>query len=109
MIEGHERHKVPKGHRRSSQWPKVRRAHIKKQPTCVVCGSTKKLEAHHIVPFHLDPANELNPINLITLCENKKDGINCHLFCGHLGSFRSFNASVAEDARQWAAKLIRRP
>ena len=53
---------------RSPQWNKVRNQHLKEQSTCQVCGSNEYLSVHHIVPFHLDPAKELVPSNLITLC-----------------------------------------
>jgi hypothetical protein len=69
----------------------------------------KKLEVHHIKPFHLHPELELEPKNLITLCENKSDGVNCHLLFGHLGSFRSFNVRVISDAIEWKAKILSRP
>lgn len=72
---------------RSSEWPKVRREHLKMFPKCAVCDGRSKVEVHHIVPFHVDRSLELNPSNLITLCESKKHGINCHLFVGHLGNY----------------------
>ena len=67
------------------------------------------LEVHHIKPFHLNPALELDPINLATLCESKKDGVNCHLWFGHLGNFKSFNVDVIADALFWFNKLKNRP
>src|SRR5262249_19909900 len=109
MIKRNDKDKVPKGSKRSDQWPKVRRAYLKDHPTCSVCGGTKKLEVHHVQPFHLHPNLELDPSNFITLCENDKDGVNCHLLVGHLGSFKSFNAAVREDAITWFAKIANRP
>ena len=35
---------------------------------CVVCGSTVKLEAHHIVPVSVDPTFSLTPGNGVCLC-----------------------------------------
>src|SRR5512135_3581631 len=86
--------KIPHGMKRSNKWPKVRAAHLAKHPACEVCGGNEKLEVHHKRPFHLHPDLELDPKNLITLCESKHGGVNCHLFVGHLGNFKSFNADV---------------
>ena len=97
------------GAKRSSQWPGVRKAHLKKQPNCVVCGGSKKIEVHHIRPFHLHPQLELDPKNLITLCENDGDGVNCHLAVGHLGSFKSYNEHVKRDAPYVAKRIKKRP
>ena len=60
---------------RSSQWPKIRKKHIEKQPCCMACGSCKKPEVHHIVPVHVDPSKELDPDNLITLCDKYCHGM----------------------------------
>lgn len=101
--------KIPQGSKRSGHWHKVREEHLEKNPKCAVCGGTKYLEVHHKLPFHLDPNLELDPANLITLCESKNNGINCHLGVGHLGSFKSFNKSVDEDAKTWNDKIVNRP
>jgi len=99
--------KAPKGAKRSPKWRKVRNAHIKKFPRCAVCGSTKKAEVHHKIPFHIAPDLELNPKNIVTLCERKKWGITCHLLIGHLGNYRNINISVDEDIAYMRAKLGR--
>lgn len=85
---------------RSSKWFKVRQAFVKDHNTCAACGCTQKLQVHHIEPFHLHPDKELEPSNLITLCEDKDD--ECHLRIGHLGDWKSFNPNVVTDA----AKLL---
>jgi len=90
---------------RSNQWHKVRAAYLKAHPACAVCGSTEKLEVHHIKPFSQNPELELDPNNLITLCEGKKYGVNCHLFFGHLGNYKKFNPNVRQDANEWNLKL----
>lgn len=97
--------KALKGQKRSSKWRKVRAAHIEKNPECEICGGKKKVEVHHVIPFNIAPDKELDPENLITLCERKKYGINCHLLVGHLGNYRGFNQSVQADALYWRAKL----
>jgi len=94
---------------RSSKWASVRKSHLEKCPTCSACGGTSKVEVHHIKPFNLFPELELDPDNLITLCESWKKGVNCHLFFGHLGDYRSFNDRVKEDATSWLEKLLNKP
>lgn len=89
--------KAPKGAKRSPKWRKVRNSYIKKHPKCAGCGSTKKLRCHHKLPFFLAPDLELDPKNLIVLCENKKYGINCHQNLGHRGTWKKFNPNVVED------------
>ena len=101
--------KHPLGTARSGHWPTVRKHHLEMHPTCALCGGTAKLEVHHIRPFHLHPDLELDPSNLVTLCEANKDGVNCHLLFGHLGNFKSFNVDVLEDAKQWLKKIANRP
>ncbi len=93
------------GKKRSSHWPTIRKAYLKEHPKCFVCLGTKKVEVHHKQPFHLNPELELDPSNLITLCEGAHD-VNCHLFVGHLGNFRGFNPDVIEDAKSWRTKLL---
>lgn len=97
--------KAPLGSKRSKQWPRVRKAHLKLNPRCALCGGKKKVEVHHIVPFHVEPALELVAANLITLCESRKGGITCHLFAGHLGSYRRQNKAVVEDACYLSQRL----
>lgn len=97
--------KGKKGRRRSSRWRSVRRAHLKRHPRCAVCEGNKKIEVHHKVPFHVRPDLELVPSNLMTLCERKKYGINCHQLIGHLGNYRRRNDEVEADARTWNGKL----
>lgn len=101
--------KHPVTARRSGSWPRVRADHLAKNPCCAVCGGTEKLEVHHKQPFHLQPELELDPANLITLCEAGKGGINCHLAWGHLGSFKAFNPNVEADAAAWRKKIQSRP
>lgn len=98
-----------RGKKRSGRWPSVRRAHLKKNGSCAVCGGTKFLEVHHIRPFHDHPELELDLANLITLCENVRGGLNCHLFFGHLGSYQSCNLEVVSDAVVWSQKIKGRP
>ncbi len=88
---------------RSKKWSKLKKSHIKQYPNCAVCGSLKFVVPHHIIPFHLDKSKELDPNNLITLCENKV--FNCHLFFGHLKNWSRYNPNIVEDAKTWREKL----
>ena len=88
---------------RDPGWPSVRRAHLKREPTCQACGISEYLEVHHITPFHVDSTKELSDENLITLCEAPDR--NCHFNIGHLKNWKSYNATVRADA---AAELQRR-
>lgn len=81
---------------RSPEWPKVRRAYLKANPTCAACGSRLFREVHHVEPFHLHPELELDPANLITLCEMPFR--NHHLKVGHLGNWKNWNPNVRADA-----------
>jgi 5-methylcytosine-specific restriction protein A len=95
------------GTRRSGEWSRVRDDHIKEHPVCEVCGGRDNLNVHHVEPYHLHPEKELDPTNLITLCE--APGHNCHFIFGHLLNWRSFNSHVREDAAIWREKIHTRP
>lgn len=85
---------------RSPEWPRVRAEHLAVEPKCRWCGGTASLAVHHIAPFHLFPQRELDPTNLITLCETSGKG--CHFERGHLGvSWSDYNPQVVAqcDAR----------
>jgi 5-methylcytosine-specific restriction endonuclease McrA len=95
-----------KKRRRSSGWRRVRRRHLKANPSCAVCGSTKSLEVHHVIPFSRRPDLELEPSNLLTLCDSlAKRGLNCHHLFGHLRNWRRANPTVTFDAEVWRMKL----
>ena len=101
--------KHPLSSKRSSHWPTVRKHHLEMHPTCAVCGGKDKLEVHHQKPYHLHPELELDPDNLITLCESKANGVNCHLLFGHLGNYKSFNVDVRALAADWLKRIANRP
>lgn len=83
---------------RSGKWREVRAKHLKTNPFCAYCGSTLNVQVHHIKPFHLNPELELDPNNLITLCENPES--DHHLHIGHAGNFKSENPNVVEDCKK---------
>ena len=89
------------GNPRSPKWPAVRRRHLAQFPTCCVCGTTKAREVHHIEAFHANPARELDPLNLMTLCRPH------HWLFGHFcdGTWRAFNKWVRSDTALWAHKI----
>jgi hypothetical protein len=85
--------------KRSASWPKVRKAHLADNPVCRACGGDKNLEVHHIAPFHLHPELELDPHNLITLCERASR--NCHFVFGHFFDWQKFNPNVRNEVTQF--------
>lgn len=84
---------------RSTQWPTVRNHFLEQHNVCAACGRKDKLEVHHIKPFHLDKNLELDPNNLITLCE--QEDTRCHLVIGHLNNWKRENVNVIRDARNF--------
>jgi 5-methylcytosine-specific restriction enzyme A len=94
---------------RSPKWSGIRNKLVAEKMVCAVCGGKDKLEVHHIKPFHLHPELELDPSNLIVLCESGGGGLNCHLAFGHLGSYKSFNVDVVSDSVSWRKKIESRP
>lgn len=89
---------------RSGKWPTLRKKHLEKQPCCMACGSCKKPEVHHIVPVHLEPARELDPDNLITLCDK-----HCHFVFGHFMDYKSWNENIVNDASWYLKNIKDRP
>jgi 5-methylcytosine-specific restriction enzyme A len=89
---------------RSPKWSSVRKQHIENNRTCAACGRDKKLEVHHIEPVHVNPDRELDPTNLITLCDNP-----CHFVFGHLMNYKSWNTEVIKDCETYLRKIESRP
>ncbi len=91
------------GTARSPQWSRVEKEHLMREPACVACGYRGHgLQVHHVKPFHLHPNLELDPRNLITLCEVK--GRDHHLLLGHLDELESYNVNVREDVKRYHGK-----
>jgi hypothetical protein len=88
---------------RSSGWNRVKNEHLSMNPACAACGSKENLQVHHKMPFHLNPALELDLKNLITLC--MEPGVECHLNVGHGDSWKCYNPEVQKDA----ADLLKNP
>ena len=89
---------------RSPKWSSVRKEHLKDNNFCAACGRTKKLEVHHIEPVHLNPDRELDPSNLITLCDDP-----CHFIFGHLLDYKSWNKDVINDCEVYLNKVKNKP
>lgn len=89
---------------RSPQWSSVRKEHLSENNRCAACGRSKKLEVHHIEPVHLNPDRELDPSNLITLCDDP-----CHLLFGHLMNYKSWNKDVVIDCAVYLNKVKNKP
>lgn len=83
---------------RSGEWSTLRKRVLELQPWCSVCRSTTNVQVHHMLPFHLDPKKELDPGNLIPLCEGSDGWFgrwNCHFVVGHLGrSWSNYDKDV---------------
>jgi hypothetical protein len=91
---------------RSGRWPAVRDTYLEAHPACEACGcKDEALNVHHVEPFEFAPERELDPTNLITLC-NKH---HCHLMVGHLSDWHSFNPNVREDAARMLLRIKSRP
>ena len=91
------------GRERSPEWHRVAKEHRLREPACMACGyKGKKLQVHHIKPFHLHPHLELDPNNLITLCEVR--GQDHHLLLGHLGAWESYNEHIHDDVKRFYRK-----
>jgi 5-methylcytosine-specific restriction endonuclease McrA len=85
--------------RRSRFWPAVSAAHLVNHPTCEACGLSVPLVVHHVQPVSANPAAELDPANLITLCHNH------HFTLGHCSNWKRHNPGVRELCRLMLAKL----
>jgi hypothetical protein len=118
------------GRGRSPKWPAVERAFRKLHSQCVCCivKSITHIQIHHRFPFHYcvalgRPDLELDPRNLITLCEGPSHtSPNHHELVGHLADWKSSDLEVAEDAitfrgmseaeiradKRWIAKVATR-
>lgn len=86
---------------RDARWPAVRNAYISSHSTCAACGH-QATTVHHVIPFHLSPSDELNPTNLISLCDR------CHFLLGHLCDWRAFNPTIRADSSNLLFKIQHR-
>lgn len=99
---------------RDPAWAALAHQWLRDHPTCAACGSKKNLEVHHKVPVHVSRSLELDPNNLITLCENTgsptKDPIShCHFIIGHLGNWFNYNRQVDKQAYDHLIAMYPKP
>ena len=83
--------------KRSNKWPTVEKHFLEANPTCAVCGGTKRLNVHHIRPFHIFPELELDTSNLITMCMGEKE---CHLKISHGSNFKAYCPKIRQYAEE---------
>lgn len=95
------------GDQRHPRWRSVRRHHLRMHGSCAACGSTRHLEVHHIIPRTVDPARELDPSNLMTLCTGDRGKGGCHLVIGHRGRWEAWEPDAVILAAQHLARLRR--
>jgi hypothetical protein len=72
------------------EWRKIRNQFIKLEPICQLCAAHKKLQVHHIFPYHLWENLRYEEQNLITLC------VPCHFAFGHFGNWKDSNPDLLE-------------
>lgn len=96
------------GATRSPQWSSFKIEFAKTHPKiCAICGTTKGCQLHHKTPFSRDLSRELDPTNLVWLCEQGEH--SCHLIFGHLYSFFSYNTDLDNTIAEWSGKITNRP
>jgi 5-methylcytosine-specific restriction endonuclease McrA len=86
---------------RDPHWARVRDRYLRDHPSCAVCGSTKKVEVHHVIPVEHarrtgHPELELDETNFISLCRRLL--INHHFVVGHNRNWKKWNVNVRADA-----------
>ncbi len=77
---------------RGSQWKKARDEAVRRFPFCAFCGTRKRLQVHHIIPFRLTRDNRQS--NLIPLCVKHHRAVET--------AFVEFEASPGEMTEQVA-------
>jgi 5-methylcytosine-specific restriction endonuclease McrA len=63
---------------------------VSKHSKCAMCNHDKKLQVHHIIPWHISEALRYNEANLITLCQP------CHFRFGHRLNWKDYNPEIVE-------------
>jgi hypothetical protein len=90
-------------HERASRWRVVRAAHLRKEPACAACGRSVDVVAHHVIPVSFDESRELDPENLLTLCDYP-----CHIVFGHLMNFHCYNKDVRKMVAEYRRAVNKR-
>jgi len=76
---------------RDSKWRSFRKVQLVNKK-CAICDGTEGLELHHKKSFHDSPELELDPDNVMVLCDNHPR--NCHFIFGHLMNWRFINDDI---------------
>ncbi len=77
------------------RWREFEKKFWEKHPNekyCHICGSTKKIELHHIIPRHIAPDKILDESNLLPLCHC------CHFKFAHFEDWDDWNPNILENA-----------
>lgn len=77
-------------------WRRVRALWLREHPSCAACGGTEALEVHHLRPYHLFPELELDPANLLSLCDAPSR--SCHRRVGHAYRWDLWVPTARQDA-----------
>jgi len=88
---------------RNSHWEKESQAWLANK-VCAICGGKYRLVAHHIIPFHVDVALEMEPSNWWPLCEGRAS-CNCHISFGHVGNWSLINPKVKEMSLEYGLQF----
>lgn len=72
--------------RSDARWNAVRAKNVGTE--CRMCGDSKHLEVHHIIPWEVCHTGRYDPDNLITLCRE------CHFRFGHFRDWKDWNPKI---------------
>ena len=92
---------MPAATGRSSLWPAFLKAFLKTYPLCEGCGR-KAETGHHIKPFHVAPALELEVSNIAAVC------VPCHFVIAHLGDWRLYDPECVAQLRRHRTRVVLR-
>ena len=83
---------------RNPGWTALSKLCISEHPFCAFHGGKgtimNPLQAHHIVPVHIDSKLEMERKNIIVLCWF------CHFWHAHLGNFKLFNLNIRKQTEE---------
>lgn len=87
----------------NKEWSDFEKKYWKEHPEekyCHMCGETKNVELHHIIPRHVDPSKILDENNLIPLCRE------CHFRFGHFCNFEKYyNKDIVKMCKYVLGKI----
>lgn len=75
-VEGEKNAHWKGGHSRyRADFERVKRKYFSKKQFCALCGTTKRINIHHIIPYRLTQDNSID--NLIPLCASHHKKVEC--------------------------------